>query len=168
MRNQTVLIEKALSLPTVTGKGHLARLLDMGHPQLNQILKGKRNLTTRQAILLAEVLGKNVLDVVMLCGEDAAKTDAERDWWSRRAPRFVATLAGAVIVAASLTMAPTTRAYSAELVGQAIHYAKYAMAWLGGISSWVGRCRRALLDGLHAQHPRQLTSLARASAFGVL
>lgn len=128
MRNQTLLIEKALTLPSVTGKGHLARLLEMGHPQLNQILKGRRNLTERQAILLAEVLGRAPYDIIIFVGEDAAKTEAERDWWRRRAPRNVATILGAAIVAGMMNLAPVTPAYSAGLVQQSIHYAKYVMA----------------------------------------
>lgn len=123
MRNQDELIARALSLPSIDGKGHLARMLEIGHAQLNQVMKGRRNLTERQAILLAEILGRPPLDIVALIGMDRAKTEHEREWWRRRAPRFVAALTLAA-VAGSDAQVPSQRAQFTELGRQSIHYAK--------------------------------------------
>jgi plasmid maintenance system antidote protein VapI len=128
MPHTHALLNKALSLDFIQGKGHLARLLEMGHPQLNQILKGKRALTTRQCIILAETLGMQPLDVINLNGVDTAKTDAEREWWHRRVPRFLATVAGLALAVNTVTVG-TSKAgsYSTELGRQTIHYANCIM-----------------------------------------
>lgn len=141
MNNQSQLIDRALRLPSIEGKGHLARLLDIDHSALNQIIKGQRNFTARQAILLAEVIGQPALDILALCQEDAARSQREKDWWSRRAPRLLAAVAWAAI-AAGLTARTqdATASHVDQLTGpalRAIHYAKlkaWAFRWLQSLS----------------------------------
>lgn len=116
MRNQSSLIARALTLPHIKSKQRLAQALHTSHQNLNHVEHGRRNFTKRQAVLLAELLGQPIPDVLALIGEDKAKTEDEREFWRRRAPRALETTAlWSLAVVAGLTGSGPAKA--AELSG---------------------------------------------------
>lgn len=123
MRNQSSLIARALQLPQIKSKQRLAQALDTSHQNLNHVEHGRRNFTERQAVLLAELLGQPIPDVLALIGEDKAKTEEEREFWRRRAPRVLATTAVWIVaVVAALTGMPRVAHASAESAPVRIMY----------------------------------------------
>lgn len=147
MSNQAKLIERALRLPHVEGKGHLARMLDIDHSALNQVIKGQRNFTAKQAILLAEVIGQPAMDILALCQEDAARNSREREWWARRAPRLLASIAWAGIAAGiMLQPRPALAGHVIQSGGLALHAIHYAKL----LRRLKARFRRFAVEGLHS------------------
>lgn len=104
MRNQSLLIARALALPFIRTKVQLARRLEMGDADLRRVERGDANFTPRQVVRLGEVLGQPWPELLVLVQEDRAKTDDEREFWRRLGPRVVATAAlwtvSAVVAAA--------------------------------------------------------------------
>jgi len=92
------LLEKALRITEPGTKYGLAKKLGMNPSNLNRALAGTANIGPRPAVLLAEVLDIEPMDVLAITQADAARTDAEKDWWRRKVPRFLQALALGLMV----------------------------------------------------------------------
>ena len=114
MRNQKLLIERAKALPHVRTKTALSAMLEMGHPNLTRVERGDANFTEKQAILLAEIIGQPALDIIALVGLDRAKTDQDRRFWERRAPRILAATCAAALAATLCGQIPDSFASEAK------------------------------------------------------
>jgi transcriptional regulator with XRE-family HTH domain len=86
------LLEKALTVTRPGTKYGLAKRLGMNPSNLNRALAGSAKLGPRPAVLLAEVLDLEPLDVLAVTQADAARTVAEKEFWHRKVPRFLLAL----------------------------------------------------------------------------
>jgi predicted benzoate:H+ symporter BenE len=58
---------------------------------------GKHGLGPKAVVRVAEILQRDLRDVLCLVEEDKAKTPKEREFWERRSPRISATVLTAVM-----------------------------------------------------------------------
>lgn len=106
------LLAKALEINKPGTKYGLAKKLGMSQSNLDACMKGTKNLGPKPSILLAEVLDLEPLDVLAVTQADAARTDADKEWWHRKVPRFLSAIALGLIL---LPGHPSVgRAYSSE------------------------------------------------------
>jgi len=92
------LLEKALKVNQPGTKYGLAKRLSMNPSNLNRALAGTANIGPRPAVLLAEVLDMEPMDVLAVTQADAARTAAEKEWWQRKLPRFLQAVALGLMV----------------------------------------------------------------------
>ena len=83
-------------LPTHTNYA-ISKALNMPQSQLTNVLRGKYGLGNKAVMRIAEILGRDVRDVLVLIEEDKAKTEDDREFWGRRSPRISAASAVAAL-----------------------------------------------------------------------
>lgn len=98
------LLEKAVA--QVGNRYRVAKALEMDPSNFSRALAGKLHLGPRPAILLAELLDLDALDVLAVTQADAARRASDREWWHRRVPRFLRAFGLAVLVTGSLHQGP--------------------------------------------------------------
>jgi hypothetical protein len=94
----------------------VAKALEMNQSNLARVLVGKQGLGPKAVVRVAEILQRDLRDVLCLVEEDKAKTPKEREFWERRSPRIAATIlttilgivAGLGLIAHHGVNAPTT------------------------------------------------------------
>jgi Phage related protein len=75
----------------------VAKALEMNQSNLARVLVGKQGLGPKAVVRVAEILQRDLRDVLCLVEEDKAKTPKEREFWERRSPRISATVLTAVM-----------------------------------------------------------------------
>ena len=132
MPNTLNLIEQVRArLPRQTDYA-VAKTLEMSQSNLTRVLAGKSGLGPKAVVRLAEILHRDLRDVLTLVEEDKAKTPKDREFWERRSPRISAAVAIAFMALAAglgLSVPSPVKAQShctsvQWVVDQSIHYAK--------------------------------------------
>lgn len=168
--NTNALLDKARDLCSPPTDYRLAKVLGISNSTISRCRQRGGTLDNEAAARLAAFLEQDFKTVVSLIELDRAKSPKSREFWEKLAPRMVPSLVIGLLAAApgeSGGMSPASH-YETPRAVMAMDSLYIMRSTVAALKRWVGRCRKALLDALHAQHPRQLTSLARASAFGVL
>jgi hypothetical protein len=97
MPNTLQLIEQVRRrLPRETDYA-VAKALEMQQSTLTKVLAGKQGLGPKAVIRVAELLQRDVRDVLVLVEEDKAVRPKDREFWGRRSPRITAVLAIAAL-----------------------------------------------------------------------
>jgi hypothetical protein len=97
MPNTLQLIEQVRRrLPRETDYA-VAKALEMQQSTLTKVLAGKQGLGPKAVIRVAELLQRDVRDVLVLVEEDKAVRPKDREFWERRSPRITAVLALAAL-----------------------------------------------------------------------
>ena len=109
MNGTQKLLRKALDVTKPGTRYGLAKRLSMSQSNLQKVLDGRGNIGPKHAVLLADVLDLEPLDVLAVTQYDAAKTAKEKEFWRRKVPRFLSAFALAL-----LTLPHPRAAYSTE------------------------------------------------------
>ncbi len=116
------------ALPTKSNYA-VSKALEMPQSQLSEVLKGKYGLGPKAQLRIAEILKRDLRDIMVLTEEDKAKTENDREFWGRRSPRISAAIA---VTAMAFGAAGLVKDASALMLYKrtvdalpAIHYAKY-------------------------------------------
>jgi hypothetical protein len=66
----------------------VAKALEMNQSNLHRVLCGKAGLGPKAVVRVSEILQRDLKDVLVLIEEDKAKTAKDKEFWTRRSPRY--------------------------------------------------------------------------------
>lgn len=87
------ILQKALAVHAPGTRYGLAKRLGMSQSNLQKALDGKLHLGPKPAVLLAEVLDLDPIDVIAVCQGDGARSADDKEFWHRKVPRFLQAIA---------------------------------------------------------------------------
>jgi hypothetical protein len=97
MPNTHALIEQVRARVPKHTDYAVAKALELHQSHLIKVLSGKSGIGPKAVIRIAEILQRDVRDVLVLVEEDKAVLPKDREFWSRRSPRITAVLALAAL-----------------------------------------------------------------------
>ena len=79
----------------------VAKALEMDQSHLAKVLCGKAGLGPMPVVRVAEILQRDLKDILVLVEEDKAKTRKQREFWERRSPRITAAILTTILALAA-------------------------------------------------------------------
>lgn len=162
MTNTNALLDKARELCSPPTDYQLAKRLEISTATLARCRRRNGTLDNQATLKLAQFLQQDFKSVLALVELDRAKTDKQRNFWERVAPRLVPSFVVGALAAGLIGLSPESHSQNIS-VNQSLNPLYIMRTLKAWIQEVVGRCRMALLHLVHAQHPCQISSLARAS-----
>lgn len=97
MNNHQMLIEQVRRKTATKTNYAVAKALEIDQSQFIKVMAGKSTFGPKPVIRLAELLQRDVRDILVLIEEDKAKTPKDKEFWGRRSPRITASSVIAIV-----------------------------------------------------------------------